>query len=255
MNDLIEALPVVIGAVVVFALAARRLSGPPAIGHLLSAVAQARRGEVAGRAITGSRRAVFRHGQGWGQVVMHRLGWWGRGVHACLTLPWPHPKATSRLVVDGPHPPQGQIVAERPDNFPPASFDVLEGTLGDAVGRLLEFHQSAGMKHATIECRDGVCFCDVFGRVSTVSDVVRWVDGLVRVCDELDLVCNPSIRFDGAARPRLTTVQGCPVCGEGVHPPAVRCRSCGTAHHEECWNYNGRCAVYGCNSRSAYQSN
>lgn len=41
----------------------------------------------------------------------------------------------------------------------------------------------------------------------------------------------------------------CPVCGDGLGSAGagVRCASCGTEHHPECWTYVGsRCAVYGC---------
>ena len=42
----------------------------------------------------------------------------------------------------------------------------------------------------------------------------------------------------------------CPVCGGGFDeegaPPPRRCEACETLHHEDCWNYVGRCAIYGC---------
>jgi hypothetical protein len=39
----------------------------------------------------------------------------------------------------------------------------------------------------------------------------------------------------------------CLVCGDGaVERPVVRCRLCDSPHHDECWRYNGRCAVYAC---------
>lgn len=41
----------------------------------------------------------------------------------------------------------------------------------------------------------------------------------------------------------------CRVCGELVTTRAVRCARCETTHHEECWEWNGRCAIYGCDSR------
>lgn len=40
----------------------------------------------------------------------------------------------------------------------------------------------------------------------------------------------------------------CQVCGEAiaVEEGAVFCRDCGTAHHEECFRYAGRCSTYAC---------
>jgi len=38
----------------------------------------------------------------------------------------------------------------------------------------------------------------------------------------------------------------CPICGEPIGPRAVRCAACRTAHHGDCWDYLGQCAIYGC---------
>ena len=41
----------------------------------------------------------------------------------------------------------------------------------------------------------------------------------------------------------------CQVCGELLQSQIVQCRSCGTPHHEECWEYFGMCSTYGCGQR------
>jgi len=38
----------------------------------------------------------------------------------------------------------------------------------------------------------------------------------------------------------------CQVCGESIVLDRIECRRCETPHHRDCWDYNGRCAVYGC---------
>jgi len=38
----------------------------------------------------------------------------------------------------------------------------------------------------------------------------------------------------------------CPVCGTAMNHEAVRCESCRTPHHPECWQYMGRCSTYAC---------
>jgi hypothetical protein len=45
-------------------------------------------------------------------------------------------------------------------------------------------------------------------------------------------------------RPKL--VARCQVCGERVTLDRIDCRRCETPHHRDCWEYNGRCAMYGC---------
>jgi hypothetical protein len=41
----------------------------------------------------------------------------------------------------------------------------------------------------------------------------------------------------------------CEVCGERIERgvnPLVACLKCETLHHKDCWEYNNRCAIYGC---------
>ncbi len=43
----------------------------------------------------------------------------------------------------------------------------------------------------------------------------------------------------------------CQVCGCGLDQEIVACSKCRTPHHEDCWNYNRVCSVYGCGGRAA----
>jgi len=38
----------------------------------------------------------------------------------------------------------------------------------------------------------------------------------------------------------------CPICTTPLRDPIVRCRHCSSPHHQDCWEYLGRCATYGC---------
>jgi hypothetical protein len=38
----------------------------------------------------------------------------------------------------------------------------------------------------------------------------------------------------------------CPVCGQRLSEPLVRCDRCSTPHHQECWKYFGGCSIYAC---------
>jgi hypothetical protein len=38
----------------------------------------------------------------------------------------------------------------------------------------------------------------------------------------------------------------CPICTTALKEPVLRCGRCRAPHHRECWEYLGRCAVYGC---------
>ena len=44
--------------------------------------------------------------------------------------------------------------------------------------------------------------------------------------------------------------QHCQICGEAIREDHVRCSSCDTPHHEDCWQYYGECATFGCPSKT-----
>lgn len=47
----------------------------------------------------------------------------------------------------------------------------------------------------------------------------------------------------------------CKVCGEPIgDEPAVVCETCGAPHHRDCWEYVGRCSIYGCDGKVAKSS-
>jgi hypothetical protein len=41
----------------------------------------------------------------------------------------------------------------------------------------------------------------------------------------------------------------CPVCGSELDRDPVRCRTCRTPHHRDCWRYNRGCATFACGER------
>lgn len=41
----------------------------------------------------------------------------------------------------------------------------------------------------------------------------------------------------------------CPVCGQLFNVAGIRCGSCKVPHHADCWDYWGRCAIFGCRGR------
>lgn len=38
----------------------------------------------------------------------------------------------------------------------------------------------------------------------------------------------------------------CPVCRQAIAPPGIPCPVCRAPHHADCWQYWGRCAIFGC---------
>jgi len=87
-------------------------------------------------------------------------------------------------------------------------------------------------------------------------DITDWAQGAIRAVVDAVRDCGAVVEEEAAA-PMIAvalTVRGgdCLVCGCDIgEAPAVRCRTCGTPHHAECFRYVGRCAVYGCGSQEA----
>lgn len=44
----------------------------------------------------------------------------------------------------------------------------------------------------------------------------------------------------------------CLICAQAIHDPTqMGCTTCDTPHHKDCWEYNGRCALFGCGGTRA----
>jgi hypothetical protein len=88
----------------------------------------------------------------------------------------------------------------------------------------------------------------------TVRDYLR---------DEPDILAliETAVRFVPFAIPNLPPVGmevvevkvgmegACPVCGTRTSERAIRCETCHTPHHRECWQYMGSCTTYACNGK------
>jgi hypothetical protein len=43
----------------------------------------------------------------------------------------------------------------------------------------------------------------------------------------------------------------CKVCGDPIVEEAVRCDTCLTPHHRDCWEFVGSCSIYGCKGKQS----
>ena len=81
--------------------------------------------------------------------------------------------------------------------------------------------------------------------------MVRTAEDFLRFLFDLDVVADPGIQW-GESRERMTGL--CPICSTGLREPLVRCGRCQSPHHQECWDYLGRCATYGCDPKPGRRS-
>ncbi|HZE98019.1 MAG TPA: hypothetical protein VE981_13400 [Planctomycetota bacterium] len=60
---------------------------------------------------------------------------------------------------------------------------------------------------------------------------------------------SPGIDFQGDVA--VSLAGRCPVCCQTLAPSPLRCANCAAPHHADCWEYWGRCAIFGCSGRRA----
>lgn len=86
------------------------------------------------------------------------------------------------------------------------------------------------------------------------SDVDSDVTG--QVLRALQLALHAKYAFAGDTGVKVLGVVGmskgdCQVCGVELDGAVVRCASCATPHHADCWAYVGVCSTYGCGSKES----
>lgn len=74
-----------------------------------------------------------------------------------------------------------------------------------------------------------------------------------RLHDRIDVFWQRASGIEILDEPATPAAQGeavCPICGSKIAPESrVVCRRCGTPHHEDCWDFNGRCSTYACGEK------
>lgn len=78
----------------------------------------------------------------------------------------------------------------------------------------------------------------------------RWFVGKLEAPPRVEVFFPEPVRMRllpvAAAVPEVS----CQICGQGSGGRWVRCRSCETPHHHDCWQYLEKCATYACGSRT-----
>jgi len=76
------------------------------------------------------------------------------------------------------------------------------------------------------------------------------VDIVISIADSFLVEGEPG-RAVAEAMQLMIAAGTCLVCGVAMGGETVRCAKCRTPHHQDCFSYFGRCAVFGCASREA----
>jgi len=76
--------------------------------------------------------------------------------------------------------------------------------------------------------------------------LIRFVETALELYDQALLTRTRGITFVEPRSAQVLEQVVCRICGEEIREGLVFCRRCKTPHHRECWQYAGRCSVFGC---------
>lgn len=208
-------------------------------------LARSLNGVYVGGGLVASPTVHFRHGPAKVVLTVDRRRSW-------MSIPWPDAKVTGEVVTPG-----GMLHYSR---FPPAAtsspridrnFQIylpagseLVGSLREGVLAQLERLRVLRSLGLLVSVQRGSLMVIKPVRLTALRDLLEFARTGLALHDELLLTRAEGIEFHGTAL-SLAQVR-CQVCGDAIHDDVVYCRRCRTPHHRECWEYNGRCAVYGC---------
>jgi hypothetical protein len=89
--------------------------------------------------------------------------------------------------------------------------------------------------------------------IEGVDDLSAMADLAGRLHDRVMIFWQRASGIEIIDEPLTANPEGdivCQICGSKIEPEArVVCRRCGTPHHEDCWEFNGRCSTYACGEK------
>jgi hypothetical protein len=120
--------------------------------------------------------------------------------------------------------------------------------LSDGVRwQLLRLDEAFQPGHLSVEMsRAGKLVVEKEMAVRDVVALEAFCQMVLELYDQAMLTCAEGIEFLAQQEAQPLEDPICLVCGEPIGTDMVFCRSCRTPHHMECWQYIGKCTVFGC---------
>jgi hypothetical protein len=115
-------------------------------------------------------------------------------------------------------------------------------------GRVIEtVKRLAGLPQATIQLTRDHLRVQAREELRNEARLMQLVDTAKEFLTYLEVQPPPA----GIELEELRTSTGtlCPVCGTALGDLVVRCESCKSPHHAECWKYVGQCSTYACKGK------
>lgn len=118
------------------------------------------------------------------------------------------------------------------------------GPVADA--RLAELRRAVAPAAVQLRLNGRLLELDVDAPLWAAGPLDALLQTSLAIHDQLLLADVDGIRFTDDDEVRPLEQVGCNICGDPIEQDLVYCPRCKTPHHQECWEYNGRCSTYGC---------
>lgn len=121
----------------------------------------------------------------------------------------------------------------------------IHNMLAPALPALLNLSRVLSSSILEMSLKDGVLKITKRFPGRSVGELHLFLDKCIDVLEALALISAVGVEFVESkdAAPQEVV---CKICGDPIDQVAVKCASCKTIHHHDCWTYAGVCSTYGC---------
>lgn len=116
------------------------------------------------------------------------------------------------------------------------------------VWQLFQLTEMSANGHLYWNIRRGKCWIHVGGHFRRQRQLGDVVAKMLDLFSQAQLTQQQGLDFVDDQAARVIEEMTCPICSGPIGRDVVICVRCRTPHCKECWQYNGKCATFGCGS-------
>lgn len=122
----------------------------------------------------------------------------------------------------------------------------IRNMLAPALPAILRLSRVLNSAILEMSLRDGVLRITKRFSAREFLELDSFLEKCLDVLEALALISAVGVEFVESKEPTPLHDVVCKICGDHIDQLAVKCASCKTIHHHDCWTYAGVCSTYGC---------
>ena len=213
---------------------------------------------------------TFDHNGTWVRVDIHSTGGKHPTYYTQVHIGWPEPGFRMEVYPEGFFNRIGKFLGgmedveigsprfDRDYIITTNEYSLLKETLTPEVQSTIEaLRAMEGNRQVYVTIRNYELLIKKLGLLDNVASLQRLTDLSLQIYDAALVGQEKGIQILDVKShtPSLTVGEAeedvvCQVCGDSIKTDVVFCRSCKTPHHQDCWQYYGKCSTFGCGERS-----